>query len=202
RVGEFQAAFDAVAAAVLDPATLEATPDSDGALAPHEFDRLHAEALRDGGPWGQGFPEPLFDGEFAVADWRVGGERHLRMTLRAEGVARPLPALHFGGWRGDAPPSRARPGYRLQPDDYRGGDAVQLVVEDLEACWAAGGCRGVVRRLIIERVGHAPPFHATRNPPCVPGQPRCSSRCSPLPPLPLPPRRRAWPWARRCAARS
>ena len=134
RVGEFQAAFDAVAAAMLDPATLEATLDSDGALAPHEFDRLHAEALRDGGPWGQGFPEPLFDGEFAVADWRVVGERHLRMTLRAEGVARPLPAIHFGGWRGDAPPSRARLGYRLQPDDYRGGDAVQLVVEHLEAC--------------------------------------------------------------------
>lgn len=130
----FQAAFEVHAGAMLDAATLQATLDSDGALAPHEFDRAHAEALRDGGPWGQAFPEPLFDGEFELADWRVVGERHLRMTLRAEGLRTPLAAIQFGGWRGDPPPARARLAYRLQPDDYRGGAAIQLIVEHLEAC--------------------------------------------------------------------
>ena len=130
----FQAAFEVHAGAMLDAATLQATLDSDGALAPHEFDRAHAEALRDGGPWGQAFPEPLFDGEFELADWRVVGERHLRMTLRAEGLRTPLAAIQFGGWRGDPPPARARLAYRLQPDDYRGGAAIQLLVEHLEAC--------------------------------------------------------------------
>ena len=130
----FQAAFEAHAGAMLDAATLQATLDSDGALAPDEFDRVHAEALRDGGPWGQAFPEPLFDGEFQVADWRVVGERHLRMTLRAEGLRTPLAAIQFGGWRGDPPPARAHLAYRLQPDDYRGGSAIQLLVEHLEAC--------------------------------------------------------------------
>lgn len=130
----FQAAFEVHAGAMLDAATLQATLDSDGALAPHEFDLAHAEALRDGGPWGQAFPEPLFDGEFELADWRVVGERHLRMTLRAEGLRTPLAAIQFGGWRGDPPPARARLAYRLQPDDYRGGAAIQLIVEHLEAC--------------------------------------------------------------------
>lgn len=134
RLDAFQAAFQAHAAATLDAAALQATLDSDGALAPHEFDRFHAEALRDGGPWGQAFPEPLFDGEFEVADWRVVGERHLRMTLRAEGLRTPLAAIQFGAWRGDPPPGRARMAYRLQPDDYRGGAAIQLLVEHLEAC--------------------------------------------------------------------
>ena len=130
----FQAAFEAHAGAMLDATTLQATLDSDGALAPDEFDRAHAEALRDGGPWGQAFPEPLFDGEFEVADWRVVGERHMRMSLRADGLRTPLAAIQFGAWRGAPPPMRVRLAYRLLPDDYRGGDAIQLVVEYLEAC--------------------------------------------------------------------
>ena len=132
HLADFEAAFQAHAAQTLDAAALQATIDSDGALAPHEFDRVHAEALRDGGPWGQGFPEPLFDGEFELRDWRVVGERHLRMNLRAEGVRVPLAAIHFGGWQGDAPAKRLRVAYRLAPDDYRGGDAIQLVVEHCE----------------------------------------------------------------------
>ena len=69
-----------------------------------------------------------------MADWRVVGERHLRMTLRAEGLRTPLAAIQFGAWRGEPPPGRARMAYRLQPDDYRGGAAIQLLVEHLEAC--------------------------------------------------------------------
>jgi len=130
----FESAFHAHAESILDAATLQATIESDGALAPREFDRAHAEALRDGGPWGQGFPEPLFDGEFDVRDWRVVGERHLRLTLAVEGLSATLPGIHFGAWRGEPPPARARLAYRLAPDDYRGGDAIQLVVEHLEAC--------------------------------------------------------------------
>jgi len=134
RLDDFQAAFQAHAADSLDAATLQATLDSDGALQPHEFDRAHAEALRDGGPWGQAFPEPLFDGEFEVREWRVVGERHLKMSLLAEGLRAPLAAIHFGAWRGQPPPARVRVAYRLATDDYRGGDAIQLVVEHAEAC--------------------------------------------------------------------
>lgn len=125
----FEQAWQAHAQAMLDDALLQAELLSDGELLPQEMDRFHAEALRDGGPWGQAFPEPLFDGHFQVLDWRQVGERHLRLRVRHPQHREPLAAIHFGGWRGDAPASHLHLAYRLQPDDYRGGGAVQLVVE-------------------------------------------------------------------------
>ncbi|MEJ7747459.1 MAG: DHHA1 domain-containing protein, partial [Luteimonas sp.] len=122
----FESAFRGYAAAMLDAALLQSEVLSDGELAAEEFDRTHAEALRDGGPWGQGYPEPLFDGHFDVLGWRVVGERHLKLEL-ALGTQR-LNAIHFGGWDGGTPPPRIRIAYRLEPDDYRGGRAIQLVV--------------------------------------------------------------------------
>ncbi|MCA1715173.1 MAG: DHHA1 domain-containing protein, partial [Gammaproteobacteria bacterium] len=126
----FESAVHEQACCLLDPAWLRTEVLSDGALQAHEFDRIHAEALRDGGPWGQGYPEPLFDGEFELLDWRVVGERHLKLEL-AHGGQR-LNAIHFGGWTGDAPAPWVRIAYRLVADDYRGGTAIQLVVEQME----------------------------------------------------------------------
>ncbi len=125
----FEQAWQAHAAQVLDATLLQAELLSDGELRPQEFDRFHAEALRDGGPWGQGFPEPLFDGRFEVLDWRTVGQRHLKLTLRHPDRREPLAAIHFGGWRGTAPSPHLHLAYRLAPDDYRGGTAIQLVVE-------------------------------------------------------------------------
>lgn len=99
---------------------------SDGDLPIDAHDFAHACALRDGGAWGQGYPEPLFDGEFDVVDWRIVGERHLRLTLNREG--RRFNAMHFDGWEEDRPAPRSRIAYRLVPDDWRGGEAVQLIV--------------------------------------------------------------------------
>ncbi|MDH5821435.1 single-stranded-DNA-specific exonuclease RecJ [Luteimonas sp. RD2P54] len=132
RFPAFERAFCAHAAGTLDPALLQALIDSDGELQPGEFDRFHAEALRDGGPWGQGFPEPLFDGEFSLLECRPFGQRHLRLRLRADGRGAPLDAIQFGGAEAGEPAPRMRLAYRLVPDDYRGGDAIQLVVEHRE----------------------------------------------------------------------
>ncbi|MDC7807267.1 single-stranded-DNA-specific exonuclease RecJ [Luteimonas sp BLCC-B24] len=137
RYEAFTEAFRAQVAAMLDPALLRAEIVTDGALDPREFDIVHALHLRDAGPWGQAFPEPVFDGEFAVVDWRIVGARHLKLTLRLDGCPQPLSAIHFGGWREVAPAARERLVYRLAPDEYRGGDAVQLVVEHREACGSA-----------------------------------------------------------------
>ena len=125
----FEAAFQQQAQAMLDPTMLQAELLSDGELSALEFDAVHAEALRNAGPWGQGFDEPLFDGEFEVLDWRVVGERHLKLSLRVEGRREPLNAIHFGGWHEQEPAPRLRLAYRLVPDDYRGGKAIQLIVE-------------------------------------------------------------------------
>jgi single-stranded-DNA-specific exonuclease len=123
---DFERAFTECATRGLTPELLQAEILSDGELESGEFDRRHAELLRDAGPWGQGFPEPQFDGEFDVLGTRVVGERHLKLELGHAGLR--LNAIHFGGWEGAAPTGRVRIAYRLEPDDYRGGDAVQLVV--------------------------------------------------------------------------
>ena len=128
----FEDAFRRHAAAVLDDSLLHSVVDSDGELEPAEFDRFHAEALRDGGPWGQAFPEPVFDGEFELLDFRQVGERHLRMRLRAAGRSGPLKAIHFGGWREQPPPARVRLAFRLACDDWRDARDIQLVVDHLE----------------------------------------------------------------------
>ncbi|MGY0798606.1 single-stranded-DNA-specific exonuclease RecJ [Lysobacter sp. A286] len=127
----FAQAFRDCVAATLDAELLQSEILSDGELASDEFTRRSADALRDGGPWGQGFAEPQFDGEFDVLRWRVVGERHLKLEL---GLGRTrLNAIEFGGWTGEPPSARVRIAYRLEADDYRGGDAIQLVVVHREA---------------------------------------------------------------------
>lgn len=127
----FRQAFVQCATELLDADALQAVIASDGALDVADFSRASAEALRDGGPWGQGFPEPQFDGEFTVVAWRVVGQRHLKLELEHAGQR--FNAIHFGGWDECEPPPRVRIAYRLEPDDYRGGDAIQLVVVHREA---------------------------------------------------------------------
>lgn len=129
----FQAAFEQCAAELLSPELLQDVILSDGAIAPGECAIATALALRDGGPWGQGFPEPVFDDVFEIVSWKPVGEQHLKLELAWPGGTRRIPAIHFGGWNGEPPSRRARIAYRLQPDDWRGGDAVQLVVVHRES---------------------------------------------------------------------
>ncbi len=127
----FERAFRECVETTLSPELLHPQIHSDGELATDEFPRRSADALREGGPWGQGFPEPQFDGEFDVVGWRIVGQKHLKLELSNNG--RRLNAIHFGGWNEIEPPARVRIAYRLEADDYRGGDAVQLIVVHREA---------------------------------------------------------------------
>ncbi|WP_293707836.1 single-stranded-DNA-specific exonuclease RecJ [Stenotrophomonas sp. UBA7606] len=133
----FKAVFAAQVQATLDPALLQQQLLSDGELTAAELDFQHAEALRLAGPWGQGFAEPLFDGVFEVVEWRVLKERHLKLVVRAPGGRARINAIHFSGWTGTAPEPRLHLAYRLVGDDYRGGQAIQLIVEHCAPAEAA-----------------------------------------------------------------
>lgn len=129
QLAAFEQAFVEVVERTLDPLSLQQRLLTDGELLPQELDFAHAEALRLAGPWGQGFPEPLFDGHFQVARWQVLKEKHLKLSLRVPGRAEPVSAIHFSGWTGNAPANQVHIAYRLVSDDYRGGGAIQLIVE-------------------------------------------------------------------------
>jgi single-stranded-DNA-specific exonuclease len=124
----FRAALETQVAAMLSPEQLNSELHSDGELAADELGRPLAEQLRLAGPWGQGFPEPLFDGVFTVRQWKLLGERHLKLSLVPERGGSPLSAIHFGGWSGAAPPERVHVAYQLELDDWGGRRGVQLLV--------------------------------------------------------------------------
>ncbi len=135
RLHEFEAAFCEVVDRLLDEdARLKRLP-SDGELAPQEFDLELARELAAVTPWGQGFPEPRFDGVFAIEDRRVVGQTHARLVLRPEGADDTVAAIAFGAadeaWFRDA--ERIRAVYKLDVNDYRGLETLQLVVDYAEA---------------------------------------------------------------------
>lgn len=124
----FRSLFMAHAEATLTPEQLSAELLTDGALAAGELSRDTAETLLMAGPWGQGFAEPLFDNTFAVLEWRVVAERHLKFSLQADIGGPVLSAIQFGGWGGEAPPTRIHAAYQLELDDFRGRRDVQLLI--------------------------------------------------------------------------
>ena len=127
------AAFDGVARRRLGAEQLDAVLWTDGELEPADFSLDLAQALRHGGPWGQAFPEPLFDGEFEIERWRVVGEAHLRLTLRCAGRAAPLEAILFDGWTGAPPPRRIRAAFQLEIDEWSGAPTLRLLLRHLAA---------------------------------------------------------------------
>ncbi len=112
---------------------LEVVLESDGELAPGDFDLPLAEALRYGGPWGQHFPEPLFDGRFRIVQQRLVGERHLKLVLELPG-AEVVDAIAFNVdldvWP-DPSQEWVEAAYRLDVNEFRGRRSLQLVIEQL-----------------------------------------------------------------------
>jgi single-stranded-DNA-specific exonuclease len=129
----FQAAFEAEVRRHLDPAELRGVIYSDGELAAEEISLDVAELLRDAGPWGQGFPEPVFDGRFEVAQRRCVGERHLKLVLRLPGTQRHIDAIAFNTGVEACPAERGeiRIVYRLDVNEYRGQRNPQLIIEHI-----------------------------------------------------------------------
>ncbi len=105
---------------------------SDGELSVRDLDLATAELLRSAGPWGKGFPEPLFDGWFHVLERRVVGGRHLKLRLRPPD-GETIDAIGFGlGELAVSAGDRVRLAYRLAVNEYRGIRSPQLIVEHLE----------------------------------------------------------------------
>ncbi|MFT3792533.1 MAG: single-stranded-DNA-specific exonuclease RecJ [Rudaea sp.] len=131
-VARFGELFDAVARERIAPEQLDSVLLTDGELGTDDFTLELAEQLRYAGPWGQAFPEPLFDGEFALADWRVVGETHLRLRLLCAGLGAPVEAMWFGGHDGTPPPSRLRAVYALDVNEWNGARKLQLLLRHVE----------------------------------------------------------------------
>jgi len=130
----FSAAFDEEVRRHLAPEDLRGVIMSDGELASEHLNLDLAELLRAAGPWGQAFPEPVFDGSFEMVSRRVVGERHLKLVLAMPGQAGIIDAIAFNADERtlslDA--ARVRVAYKLDVNEYRGQRSAQLLVEHIE----------------------------------------------------------------------
>jgi single-stranded-DNA-specific exonuclease len=134
---EFQKAFAAEAAALLSDDQLQAKILSDGRVKSEWFTLETAAAIDEAGPWGQEFPEPLFDGRFNLVQQRRVGEHHLKMVLSPmQDSQRSIDAIAFNVSNEDWPAksvSEIEIAYRMSVNEFRGVVNLQLMVEQILA---------------------------------------------------------------------
>ena len=135
KLQEFEQAFVDIARAHMAKLDGNHALLSDGDLSSKELCLPFAHLLRQAGPFGQGFESPLFDGEFALLDQRLVGQKHLKMVLKSDG-ANEVDAIAFNvdlkSWP-NAMVKRVHIAYRLDINVFRGQETVQLIVEQIEA---------------------------------------------------------------------
>ncbi|QVV81773.1 single-stranded-DNA-specific exonuclease RecJ, partial [Serratia marcescens] len=134
RFDEFRQRFGELVGEWLDPAMLEGVIWSDGELAMQELSLTTAELLREGGPWGQAFPEPTFDGKFRILQQRLVGEKHLKLMVEPLGGGPLLDGIAFNVDTTLWPDSSVREvelAYKLDVNEFRGNRNVQLLIQHL-----------------------------------------------------------------------
>ncbi len=124
----FETVFNDVITELIDDDTLLRVIHSDGNLDANDMTLGMAELIQDSGPWGQGFPEPQFDGEFELIQRRIVGEHHLKMLLKSG--EQTIDAIAFQTTDEDWQPQvdRVELVYTLNVNEFNGRRSVQLMV--------------------------------------------------------------------------
>lgn len=110
---------------------------SDGVLPGAALSLAFAQTLRNAGPWGSGFPEPTWNGDFELIEQRTVGENHLKMRLKAVDGNNVIDAIAFNQ-AGPAFRGVVQLAYRLDVNEWRGVESPQLIVEQIAALQAGG----------------------------------------------------------------
>jgi single-stranded-DNA-specific exonuclease len=123
NLNEFRQAFELAAQEMIATESLVKTISTDGALDAREFTLSIARDLQRQ-VWGQGFPEPLFEGHFRVQTQRVVGEKHLKLKLSSP--AGSFDAIRF--FSAEPAPEQIHAVYSLSVNEYNGSESLQLIV--------------------------------------------------------------------------
>lgn len=132
----FTEAFDKVAAELLTDDHLQALAMTDGELPPGFVNIQTAYLIREAGPWGQAFPEPVFDGVFDVVTWKLLGEKHLRLQLQDPRDMSIVDAIMFFASEFIPPPPRIHAAYQLTISEWQGRESLKLLLQYMEPCHA------------------------------------------------------------------
>jgi len=136
KFSDFATAFDEEVRRQLSEEDLSAVVLSDGELVSQDFNLILAQQLREAGPWGQHFPEPVFDGEFFLIQHKILGNKHLKMTLSInEGDQQIVDAIAFNidpnVWTNNKF-KKIKVAYRLDINEFRGNKSVQLMADYIQ----------------------------------------------------------------------
>ena len=131
----FQQAFTEQVSALLRPQDLQNISETDGAIDEKYMTIETAELFKCACPWGQLFPEPVFDDVFKVVNWRIVGEKHLKLDLAKEDTGEFYAAIAFNKTDADLPAGddSIRIVYRLDVNEFRGKRNLQLIIQHIEA---------------------------------------------------------------------
>lgn len=134
RLTQFEQVFKQVVDQELAEHRWQQTILSDGELSNNELNLELVKQLDEISPWGQGFEEPTFDGEFDVVEAKAVGEIHLKLKLQQANNSQVLDAIAFGylSAENDLPTSRVRVAYRPDINEWRKRQNLQLIIEYLE----------------------------------------------------------------------
>ena len=132
---QFSNAFSVQIETSLGKRSLDKVIETDGGLQLGELSLQQAETLRFAGPWGQCFAEPLFDDEFDVLDWRIVGDKHLKLRLLHKVSREDVDAIAFNQNADilQAGQSSLRMIYRMDVNEFRGRRSLQLIIEYIES---------------------------------------------------------------------
>jgi len=135
NLGAFEEALNAYADKHLPDSLLAQEWRSDGELGAHELQLNQAFLLQQAGPWGQGFEEPTFHGRFMLVQQRVVGEKHLKLVLAHPQTGELVDGIYFNMdlaiWPNTC--EQADLVYRLDINEFRGRQSVQLMVQQMTA---------------------------------------------------------------------
>ena len=130
----FQAEFDKVCHELMTEDQLDQVILSDGELRTEDFNLNLAAMIKYAGPWGQQFPEPIFDGEFLIINQKIVGSNHLKLTLGIIGTQQVIDAIAFNidldEWTDDSC-QKIHCAYQLDINEFRGMQSVQLMIRHL-----------------------------------------------------------------------
>ena len=86
--------------------------------------------MRQASPWGQGFEEPIFYGDFELLEQRIVGEKHLKCNLKLQGTSSVIEGIAF--FKEKLKSKKARVAYKLNVNSFRGNESLQLMIESIE----------------------------------------------------------------------
>ena len=102
---------------------------TDGELEASEISLKNAELLRSASPWGQGFEEPIFYGDFELIDQKIVGEKHLKCALKLVGASSIFEGIAF--FQGKLEMKQVKVAYKLNVNSFRGNESLQLMIESI-----------------------------------------------------------------------